>query len=243
VKQFVLITRSWRDCQDLDALLASHDIHTRPFPVLRVEEHTDRKGWRAVTKLLASQPEPEPWLLLTSPRAPRYVVEQVRERGVQALLEMKIASVGPATTEAADKAGLTVDLEGAGSASRLAEALVEQWSTPTASVLAGGVHLRPELPRALERAGHRVLKLRVYAMRATPSRELPPIGPSHAVVLTSPRAAEHYLEAVGGLPLPVPHWALGPTTRNAASALGITCSIPDEPTMASLASSLKTQLL
>jgi uroporphyrinogen-III synthase len=90
--------------------------------------------------------------------------------------------------------------------------------------------------------GHTVLPVKVYAMRATPQRELPPIGPSHAVVLTSPRAAEYYLDAIGGLPLPVPHWALGLTTRDAAGALGIECEIPESPTMESLAAALRRTL-
>jgi uroporphyrinogen-III synthase len=84
-----------------------------------------------------------------------------------------------------------------------------------------------------------VLPVVVYRMDPTPPRELPPLGPSlDAVVLTSPRAATFYLEGVGGHPLPCPHWALGPTTRQAAAALGIDCRIPLEPTMKSLAEEL-----
>jgi uroporphyrinogen-III synthase len=58
------------------------------------------------------------------------------------------------------------------------------------------------------------------------------------VVLTSPRAARLYLEAAGGQPLPLPHWALGETTRDAAAALGIDCRVPASPTMESLAEEL-----
>ena len=47
-----------------------------------------------------------------------------------------------------------------------------------------------------------------------------------------------YLDGVGGLPLPCRHWALGPTTRAAAGAIGIDCSIPIEPTFESLAEEL-----
>jgi uroporphyrinogen-III synthase len=57
--------------------------------------------------------------------------------------------------------------------------------------------------------------------------------------MTSPRAARLYLEAVGGRPLPLPHWALGSTTRDAALALGIAdCRAPVSPTIASLAEEL-----
>ena len=94
-------------------------------------------------------------------------------------------------------------------------------------------------PEALAEAGHPVHPVVVYSMRATPPRELPPLGPNlEAVILTSPRAARLYLDAVGGKPLPLQHWALGPTTRDAAGGLGIECAIPSEPTMYSLAEEL-----
>jgi uroporphyrinogen-III synthase len=84
-----------------------------------------------------------------------------------------------------------------------------------------------------------VVPIVVYRMDPTPPRELPPLGPSlEAVILTSPRAAELYLAGVGGLPLPCQHWALGPTTRNAAAAIGIDCLIPPESSIESLAEEL-----
>ena len=45
-------------------------------------------------------------------------------------------------------------------------------------------------------------------MKASPALSSLPVGPADAIVLTSPRAAELYPEAVGGLPLPLVHWAL-----------------------------------
>ncbi len=84
-----------------------------------------------------------------------------------------------------------------------------------------------------------MLPLVVYRMRATPPAELPPVEPNlDAVVVTSPRAAKLYLEAVGGRPLPCPHWALGPTTGDAARSLGIECLVPSEPSLESLAEEL-----
>lgn len=243
MERYVLITRTAKDCKDLQALLEDADIRPRPFPVLRLEEHVDRPGWKRVQRRLSSTKDGRTWLLLTSPRAPNRLVAQARSREADQLLAWPTATVGPSTSRAARDAGLRVDVEGEGSGAGLARVLIERWREPTTAVLAGGVHLRPELPTALEQAGHRILKLKVYAMRATPQRELPNVGPSHAVILTSPRAAQHYLEAVGGLPLPIPHWALGPTTRDAAAGLGIECRIPDEPTMESLAEALKTDLL
>ena len=80
-----------------------------------------------------------------------------------------------------------------------------------------------------------MLELVTHRFRATPSRELPAIGPSQVVVLTSPLAARFYLEAVGGHPLPVPHVAVGPTTRDGAAALGVDCLIPSSADLDALA--------
>jgi uroporphyrinogen-III synthase len=128
---------------------------------------------------------------------------------------------------------------GPGTGLGLAEQLREGWTEPSLVVFPCGVHRRDELPRRPSpRAGHRVLPVEVYRMRRTPPRELPSAGPADLVVLTSPRAARLYLEAMGGLPLPIPHWALGPTTRDAAAALGIECRIPPVPDIHSLAEEL-----
>jgi uroporphyrinogen-III synthase len=147
--------------------------------------------------------------------------------------------VGESTAAAATDAGLDVAVVGPGSGAGLGSELVGALPNGTSVVLAGGRDRRPELPDALTAAGHTVIPIVVYAMDATPPRELPPLGPHlEAVVLTSPRAARLYLEAVGGHPLPLQHWALGPTTRDAAAGLGIECRVPAHPTITSLAEEL-----
>ena len=152
---------------------------------------------------------------------------------------MPAAAVGPSTEKAARDAGLNVKVVGPGTGAGLARLLDESTGSPTTFILACGRERRPELPGALAEAGHVILPVVVYRMDPTPPRELPPLGPSlEAVVLTSPRAAELYLAGVGGLPLPCPHWALGPTTRDAAAALGVECSIPRKPNFESLAEEL-----
>lgn len=236
----ILITRTARDCQELKALLAGSRISLRPFPVLRLAEHTDRKGWKKVTKLLDEGATSFPWLVLTSPRAARFLVEQAGERGTSRVLSLATAAIGAATAQAAEEAGFQVQVVGQGGGTELARELTGLWPGTTTAILAAGVHARPELPSALEAAGHRVIKLEVYEMKATPALELPPVGPADAIVLTSPRAAQLYLEAVGGLPLPLVHWALGPTTRDAAHAMGIKdCRIPASPSMEDLAEALR----
>jgi uroporphyrinogen-III synthase len=238
MSRFVLITRHPSDCADLEALVKPSGITLRPYPVLRLEDVDDEIGWQTVMAT-ANTNASERWLVLASPRAPSRFAEGCRRRGADHLLELPAAAVGTATAHAAAEAGFRVDLVGPGHGGGLAAQLVEHLEQPTTIIFACGRERRLELPKILEDADHTVLPVEVYRMRPTPPRELPPLGPSlDAVVLTSPRSAGLYLDGVGGMPLPCPHWALGPTTRDAAAALGIDCAIPQEPTMESLAEEL-----
>jgi len=238
VSRFVLITRHPSDCAELQGLLNPCGITLRPYPVLRLEDSIDDKGWRDVALRVADLDE-APWIVLASPRAPQRFVAACAERGIEMLLSCPAAAVGTSTARAAEETGLDVELVGPGTGEGLARQLVEHLDRPATVIFACGHDRRPELPQILTKAGHTVLPVEVYRMVATPHRELPPLGPSlDAVVLTSPRAAGLYLDGVGGLPLPCPHWALGPTTGAAAAALGIECLTPHKPTMKSLAEEL-----
>jgi uroporphyrinogen-III synthase len=238
VSRAVLITRHPADCSELQELLAPSGITLRPYPVLRLVDVNDRNGWLDVRDLLAGHGATM-WLVMASPRAPERLLRQAHERGAHEVLELPTAVVGDATARAAVQAGFRVEVMGPGTGAGLARELIPLLDPGAAIILAGGEKRRPELPDALEASGHTVFPLVVYAMRPTPPRELPPLGPDlKAVILTSPNAARLYLEAVGGKALPLQHWALGPTTRDAAAALGINCLTPPEPTMQSLAEEL-----
>jgi uroporphyrinogen-III synthase len=238
MSRFVLITRHPADCTELQELLAPSGITLRPYPVLRLEDVGDDAGWTSIVQEPSAGERPR-WLVMASPRAPKRFVDQCRKRGAGQLLEIPIAVIGGGTAAATTSAGLEPSLIGPGTGLGLAEELNQQLTEPTTVIYACGHHRRPELPNALEAAGHTVVHVVVYRMCATPPRELPPLGPGlEAVVVTSPRAARLYLEGVGGLPLPCPHWALGPTTRDAARSMGIDCSIPSKPDLESLAEEL-----
>jgi uroporphyrinogen-III synthase len=203
--------------------------------VLRLADVHDDEAWQRVIDHLPDL-APRGWLVLASPRAPKRFVAECRRLGAERFLELPVAAVGASTEAAAQNAGLSVEMVGPGTGTGLARQLVDHVDELTTFVFACGRDRRPELPRALTEAGHDVLPVVVYRMDPTPVRELPPLGPGlDGVIVTSPRAAELYLAGVGGLPLPCRHWALGPTTREAAAAIGIDCLIPPEPTVESLA--------
>jgi len=238
MNRFILITRHPADCTELQEKLTPCGITLRPYPVLRLEDVENDTGWIAVDENAGPADRPT-WLVMASPRAPERLVAQCRQRNSEWLLEIPVAVIGNGTAAASSEAGLEPDLVGPGTGIELAGALNTILAEPSTVFYACGHHRRPELPDALEAAGHTVVPLIVYRMHATPPRELPPLGPSlDAVVVTSPRATRLYLEGVGGLPLPCPHWALGPTTRDAARSLGIECLIPPEPSIDSLAEEL-----
>jgi uroporphyrinogen-III synthase len=235
MSRFVLITRHPADCTELQERLSPCGITLRPYPVLRLEDVIDDKGWSAI---LAGDTAPD-WLVMASPRAPGRFIDQCRAKNAEHLLEIPVAVIGDGTAEASSAAELKPTIVGPGTGIGLAEKLSQRLTVPTTILYACGHHRRPELPDALEAAGHTVVPLVVYRMNPTPPRELPPLGPSlDAVVVTSPRAAHLYLDGVGGRPLPCQHWALGPTTRDAARSMGIECRIPAEPTIESLAEEL-----
>jgi uroporphyrinogen-III synthase len=238
VSSFVLITRHPSECGELQSLLDPCGLKLRPYPVLRLADVHDEEAWGTVMHLLPDL-APGGWLVMASPRAPERFAAQCSRLGADTLMELPVAAVGASTAISAQEAGLRVELVGPGTGAGLAKLLINAIEEPTTFVFACGHDRRPELPRALTEAGHRVLPVVVYRMDPTPARELPPLGASlDGVVLTSPRSAQLYLDGVGGLPLPCRHWALGPTTRDAAAAIGIDCSIPLEPTFESLAEEL-----
>jgi uroporphyrinogen-III synthase len=238
MNRFVLITRDPSDCAELQDMLAPGGITLRPYPVLRLEDVVDDPGWTDVVEYATARSR-SAWLVMASPRAPERLVAQCRARGVDWLLELPVAVIGDGTAAASKAAGLDPDLIGPGTGVGLAEMLNRELTSPTTVIYACGHHRRDELPDALHTAGHTVLPVVVYRMRATSPSDLPPLeNDIEAVVVTSPRAARLYLEGAGGRPLPCPHWALGPTTRDAARSLGIECQIPSKPNLESLAEEL-----
>jgi uroporphyrinogen-III synthase len=236
VTRWVLVTRAPADCVELQERFTGTDLRVRPYPVLRIEDVSDDHGWQRAADIARS---PGAWLVLASPRAPERLRRLAEARGMEHVLELPVAAVGSGTAQAAEAAGFTPTVVGPGTGAGLATILADRMDDGAPAIFACGHDRRPEMPRALESAGHQVHPLVVYRMRETPSRELPPLGPSlEAVVLTSPRSATLYLAGVGGRPLPCTHWALGPTTRDAAAALGIECRIPARPDLESLAEEL-----
>jgi len=239
----VLITRNAEDCRLLEELVSDCGILIEPYPVLRFEALESEESWRRVLAAVASAREDGrvSWLILASPRAPRPLCLQAPRYGGKAILGLPTAAVGKTSAEAARKLGIRVAIEGPGTGTGLAAEINFLLHDPAFFVFACGKEHRPELPEELERGGHRVIKLPVYRMHRLPAEAIPcPAEEIDAVVLTSPRSTRYYVENLGGSPLGCLHIALGPTTQDAARALGIECRIPVRPEMEALAEELCT---
>jgi len=243
VTRRILITRTAEDCRHLQELVVGSDLQIEPWPVLRFEPVEAGEEWRRAVEVVATAGDrgQEPWLLLASPRAPQPLCEQAPCHGGEPILGLPVAAVGRTTAREATQAGLKVALTGPGAGDGLAAELVAHLKAPTLFIFACGIDHRRELPDALRAAGHTVIELQVYRMVRLGPLALPvPVEEISAVVLTSPRSTRYYVENLGGRPLDCPHIALGPTTRDAARALGIECRIPARPEMEALAEELCT---
>lgn len=173
--RFVLITRHPNDCAELQGLLTPCGLTLRPYPVLRLQDIDDDAGWGAAARVSAA-PDASSWLVLASPRAPERFVRGCRERGIEHLLSLPVATVGPSTAHAAGEAGLRVELVGPGNARGLAHRLIDNLKPASDVVFACGRERRRELPDVLQEAGHTVFPVEVYRMVPTPPRELPLSG-------------------------------------------------------------------
>ena len=235
MRRRILVTRSEEDCRELQALVKGAGIQVLPYPVLSFEPVRDEAGLEAVRRRLSG----DGWLLFASKRAISPFRREARDHGLEPVLRWPAATVGSGTADTARREGLRVEVVGPGTGRGLAEELLHRLKNPTTLLFACGEDHRPELPTLLTKAGHRVLKVIVYRMRPSGRDRLHlPETPIEGVVLTSPRSARYYLESLDGQALACPHWALGPTTRDAAAGLGIECRMPARPSLESLAEEL-----
>jgi uroporphyrinogen-III synthase len=226
---WVLVTRAEDEIGELTARLGPRGIAVVPYPVLTEVDHEDAAGWAAAEEHIAGLS----WIVLTSARAPRAFRRVAQARGVWAgLLPLPGAAVGEATARAGRECGLDVRIVGGAGGRELASLLLAHLQPGDAVLHPCGRERRPELEEALAEGGVLPLPIAVYAMEPTPTAALPelPHDAPLAIVLTSPRAAESYLRAVGRRYADIPHLALGGTTSRAAGAAGLKSVVVARPT-------------
>lgn len=171
------------------------------------------------------------WAVFTSRNAVEVFVDALRAAGrdARALAGIRLAAVGPATTQAIAEQGLTVELTPRRFvAEGVLEAFAERGDVGGARVLyACAQGARDVLPEGLAALGARVDRVESY--RAVPDREggaqLRAVIASNGadlVTFTAGSAVHAYVDSVGeAAARELPAASIGPVTSDAARAAGI----------------------
>jgi uroporphyrinogen III methyltransferase / synthase len=174
------------------------------------------------------------WMVLTSAQAVRAVVkrsEELKRSLIRSRSKLRIASVGPATAEAARQAGFPVEyVAEKHTGAALAEELGNRLQG-TKVFLPRSDRANPDLPPALKRHGAQVTEVIAYRTlrpTAVDERNLRQIaeGAADVVLFFSPSALQHFTELFGGEQLRVLQdnlaiVAVGPVTANALREAGV----------------------
>jgi len=174
------------------------------------------------------------WMMLTSAQAVRAVIKRGEELKISlnhAENKLQIACVGPATAEAARRAGLRVEyVAETHTGAALAEELGKRLKGAKV-FLPRSDRANPDLPPALKRHGALVTEVIAYrTLRPTAIDErnlrLVADGAADAVLFFSPSAVQHFAELFGGQQLralqdKLAITAVGPVTANALREAGV----------------------
>ena len=174
------------------------------------------------------------WIILTSAQAVRAVVKRGKELErslIRSGSELRIASVGPVTAEAARQAGLPVEyVAETHTGAALAEELGDRLQGAKV-FLPRSDRANPDLPAALKRRGAQVTEVIAYrTLKPTDvdQRNLRQMaeGAADAVLFFSPSAVQHFAELFGGEQLralqdKLAITAVGPVTANVLRQAGV----------------------
>ena len=174
------------------------------------------------------------WMMLTSAQAVRAVIKRGEELKLSlnhADNKLRIACVGPVTTEEARRAGLRVEyVAETHTGAALAEELGKRLKGAKV-FLPRSDRANPDLPPALKRHGALVTEVIAYrTLRPTAidERNLRQVadGAADAVLFFSPSAVQHFAELFGGQQLralqdKLAITAVGPVTANALREAGV----------------------
>jgi uroporphyrinogen III methyltransferase/synthase len=174
------------------------------------------------------------WMILTSAQAVRAVVKRGEELKLSLTLsesKLRIACVGPVTSDAAQQAGLSVEyVAETHSGAALAEELGNRLQGAKV-FLPRSDRANPDLAPALKRHGAQVTEVIAYRTlrpTAVDERNLRQIaeGAADAVLFFSPSAVQYFVELFGGEQLralqdKLAIAAVGPVTANALREAGV----------------------
>ena len=197
----IIVTRAVSQSSEVSEELTARGADVKPLPLISFEPPQDYAPMDAALTTITSFD----WVLFTSSNAVQALERRVEQLGLRldAFAELPhAAAVGPATSDAAEAAGFSVefvgaDHSGAGLARELGKELRGQ-----KVLLPRSDRANPDLPAALERSGAIVTEVVAY-------RNLPPSsmdrekvqetlkGGVDGILFYSPSAVQNFLELVG----------------------------------------------
>lgn len=226
----VLVTRAEERDGPLSSLLRENGFEPVPAPAVREvpclspSELVDRTGGLGRAA----------WFVVTSPRAVR-ILDGLGAFDGPPPPRLRIAAAGGSTGAALANRGWEPHLvpDQAGAASLARALLKTDTGTPGTVVFPCSARARPELPRALSKAGYTVVEIPVYDMRPVPQDRtrwdgLLARGTPAVVTFTSPSCIQGLVRGLADAGLDpvletlraVPAAVQGPTTASAAREAG-----------------------
>jgi uroporphyrinogen-III synthase len=216
----VLVTRRW---PELMSALAAEGAIAHEVPLIEVRPPSDSGPLDEALRGLARYQ----WLVFTSANAVEAVAARMTALAVPLETGIRLASVGPATTEAIDRAwpGTEVaiapatDFRGAG----LVTAFVSEPLEGRRILLPVSDRAGETVERGLSGRGARVDRVIAYRTLATSGEGLSEClrAGVDVVVFASPSAVEAFVGATGAPARAVPAAVIGPTTAETARAGGL----------------------
>jgi len=247
----VLITRAREQADAFAEALRAAGATPIVYPTIAVEPPP---SWQALDDALERRAE-YGWAVFTSPSAVAFTTARAAAIGIPArsLATMRIAAVGVETARALAAAGLTAAIVPGADAQRQ-EGLVDGIMAALAEAQApadGGGEAPPArilFPQAIggrellrDELARRGCVVDVVPVSQTIERELPEPPPDFDVAtFASPSALRAFVRAQGRERLgPAVVAAIGPTTADAAAALGVRVDVvPPSPSMRALVEAL-----
>jgi len=230
----IVITRSAAQSEALARELSAHGAVPVVLPLVTFADPEDLAPLDAAI----AEFQRFDWIIFTSAQAVRAVVkrsEELKRSLIHAGSELRIASVGPVSAEAARQAGLPVEYV---AETHTGAALAEELGSRLQGAkvfLPRSDRANPDLPPALRRHGAQVTEVIAYrTVRPTDmdQRNLKQIaeGAADAVLFFSPSAVQHFAELFGSEQLralqdKLAITAVGPVTANALREAGVGRSV------------------
>jgi uroporphyrinogen-III synthase len=221
----ILVTRTREQAEGLVDRLHAAGASVLVVPLIATVPTAEPEAIIRAAATIAAAPAPR-WVAFTSATAVRLVVGAA---GVSALVPMRVAAVGPATSAALIAAGVTPDLVASEhEAAGLAAAMLQHGMDGASVWIPVAVGARGDLADLLRAAGAAVTVQSIYESvmpEAAPARLRAALaGGVDAITLTSGSTARNLTAAAGagGMPAEVRIVCIGEQTAAEARASGLT---------------------